>query len=228
MESKNFLIPEKRKEHKKIPARTPSERQKLAVMLLGENGGNKRKAALDAGYSQKMADNPKRIFGSEGVQELMASIGVTPQSVLKVIERHTKARKPVHMVFPTYDPEKALEWQKQSEIDLVDRSLKIRKSQMTDEDLRLFIEGNNGVVFRITHSETARHVYYWHDDAKAQLKAAEMFKDMLGLDAPKKVDLKGQVNHTFSLSGLRQNMERNGYEIIKPREIPASDVKVIE
>ena len=227
MEIKNPLVPEKRKEYKKIPAKTPSERQKLAVMLLVENGGNKGKAIRDAGYSEAMAKTPDKVFGSEGVQALMESIGVTPQSVMKVIARHTNARKPVHMVFPTYNPEKALEWQAQSDVDLVDRSQKIQKSQMTDEDIREFIEGNNGVVFKITHSDQARHVYYWHDDAKAQLKAAEMFKDMLGFDAPKKVDLKGQVNHSFSLSNLRNKMEQNGYEVITPRELPPSDVKVL-
>jgi hypothetical protein len=228
MEIKNHLVPEKLKEHNKMPAKTPSERQKLAVMMLVANGGNKAQAIRDAGYSEAMARTPSKVFGSDGVQELMASIGVTPQSVLKVIERHTKARKPVHMVFPPYNVEKAQEWQKQQADTLEDLSDKIFKSQMTDDDIRAFIEGNNGVVFRITHGDMARHVYYWHDDSKAQLKAAEMFKDMLGLDAPKKVDLKGQVNHSFSLSKLRQNMEQNGYEVIKPRELPPSDVKVID
>lgn len=51
--------------------RKPSLRQQKAVANLVENGGNKRKALKDAGYSKAVQDNPEKVFGSDAVQTVM-------------------------------------------------------------------------------------------------------------------------------------------------------------
>lgn len=56
---------------KKARKRRPSIRARKALILLGENGGNARKALKDAGYSQKVADNPNRVIKSDAFQQLV-------------------------------------------------------------------------------------------------------------------------------------------------------------
>jgi len=46
-------------------------RQVKAIENLAENGGNKRQALLNAGYSQSIADNPTRVTESKGWQLLV-------------------------------------------------------------------------------------------------------------------------------------------------------------
>lgn len=46
-------------------------KQIKAVKNLGVNGGSFRLAMLKAGYSEKMANNPKRLTESKGFKELV-------------------------------------------------------------------------------------------------------------------------------------------------------------
>lgn len=49
---------------KKVVIRKPSMKQQKALANLLENGGNKRQALRDAGYSEAMAKNPQKVFES--------------------------------------------------------------------------------------------------------------------------------------------------------------------
>ena len=49
----------------------PTENQKRYVKNKIENGGNKYKAAKDAGFSESMATNPEKIEQSKGVKQLL-------------------------------------------------------------------------------------------------------------------------------------------------------------
>lgn len=49
----------------------PTERQKKAFANVVENGCNKRKGLKDAGYSEAVAHNPKKVTDSEGWEKLM-------------------------------------------------------------------------------------------------------------------------------------------------------------
>jgi hypothetical protein len=64
-------------------------KQKLAIKNSLENGGNKGKAMLDAGYSKAMAKNPKKVFSAANVQsELAASLkakGITLDKTLGIL-----------------------------------------------------------------------------------------------------------------------------------------------
>ena len=60
----------KKEEKKKVWTRKPTERQKIAAKILGENGGSAREALKQAGYSDKIADNPQRVTESKGFLEV--------------------------------------------------------------------------------------------------------------------------------------------------------------
>lgn len=49
-------------------------RAKKALKNMVENGGNKRQAILDAGYSQAVADHPTKLTESKGFKELATPI----------------------------------------------------------------------------------------------------------------------------------------------------------
>ena len=68
--------------------RAPSIRQVRAVeAYLGDKGGKtKKEALLDAGYSQKVADNPNRVFGSRAVKDLMANNGLAEEDLIAVLK----------------------------------------------------------------------------------------------------------------------------------------------
>jgi hypothetical protein len=51
-----------------------SMRAKKALKNMIENGGNKRQAILDAGYSQTIADHPTKLTESKGFKELASPI----------------------------------------------------------------------------------------------------------------------------------------------------------
>ena len=61
-------------------------KQKRFIKNLAENGGNSRRAALAAGYSQEMADNPKKIFNSIAVKESCRDI-FDPAEISKLHNR---------------------------------------------------------------------------------------------------------------------------------------------
>ena len=62
--------------------------KKYAANLI-ENGGNKRQAALAAGYSQAIADNPKKIEERKGFQELV-DLYLPDDFLLRIHHRNIK------------------------------------------------------------------------------------------------------------------------------------------
>jgi hypothetical protein len=50
----------------------PNQRQINAMQNMADNGGNMRQALLAAGYSQSVADTPKKFYGSKSVEQLLA------------------------------------------------------------------------------------------------------------------------------------------------------------
>jgi len=218
MSQQNPLETRELTQHVKIRAFVPSERLKTALDYLGQYGGSKANALRHAGYSEKIARNPQRVFNTETVQGILESI-IKPEHLVGRLKRHVYARRSVHMTFPTFNPEKSKERAEMDEAEGTDSSEKIRGEQMTDAEIREFIEGQNGTVHKIVHGETARHVYFYTDDTKASLDAIEKFINLYGMYAPKKTEVKADVHHEFSLTDLRKRMDETGVEIIKPRVI---------
>jgi hypothetical protein len=72
-----------------------TERQKLAVDLLVENGGNVSRAMLDAGYSPATARTPQKLTQSDGYAELMEAylpddmlLGALAEDIEKKVGNH--------------------------------------------------------------------------------------------------------------------------------------------
>ena len=218
MSQQNPLETRELTQHVKIRARVPSERQLLAVQYLAENPRNKGEALRKAGYGKDAIAHPSRVFSSETIQGLLYDV-MKPEHILGRLKRHVYARRSVHMTFPTFNPEKSKERAEMDEAEGTDSSEKIRGEQMTDAEIREFIEGQNGTVHKIVHGETARHVYFYTDDTKASLDAIEKFINLYGMYAPKKTEDKQTIAVQFSLTDLRKRMDETGVEIIKPRVI---------
>lgn len=79
-------------------------RQIKAAKLMVENGGNKRKALLEAGYSQAVADNPSKVMGTDTWKDLleeyfpdseMLRIGAEGMRATKVFTSHTEPDREV-------------------------------------------------------------------------------------------------------------------------------------
>ena len=70
----------------------PTAKQRRYLKNLMENGGNRRKAAIDAGYSQAIADNPKKIEETKGWQQLL-DFYLPDDFLLNVHKRNIKQSK---------------------------------------------------------------------------------------------------------------------------------------
>ena len=69
---------------------------------------------------------------------------------------------------------------------------------------------------KIIHGDNAA-VYFWSDNSKAQLGAADMIFNLLGSYAPKKVE--GKHDHrvgVFSMRELREKMKEKGVKVTDP------------
>lgn len=70
---------------------TPSQRAIRAVEIYAENGGNKGDALREAGYSEEVATNPHKVFGTPTVQAIMAKIGLGESHAITAIKRAVDA-----------------------------------------------------------------------------------------------------------------------------------------
>jgi len=71
---------------------TPSERAVKAVKILLEKGGNKGDALREAGFSEGIATQPSRVFGSPTVRALMKEMGVGEGDALATVKRNLGAK----------------------------------------------------------------------------------------------------------------------------------------
>ena len=110
MSQENPLETKELTQHVKIRARVPSERQMLAVQYLGENGRNKGEALRKAGYSVAVQRQPHKVFDSVAVQGILENI-IKPEPLIGRLKRHDYARRAFHMTLPTFNPEKAVQWE---------------------------------------------------------------------------------------------------------------------
>lgn len=193
--------------------RTPSLRAVRAVEIyLGEKGGKtKGQAVLEAGFSETVIKTPSKVFDGKAVRELMTDMGLDEKPVLKVVNRNLNSRKLEHMTFPPYNEDKG-----ESE-DGEEITEEKRGEQLTDNAIVEMLASVNCTVRKIIHGDNARHVYFWSDNSKAQLGAADMIFNLLGSYAPKKVE--GKHDHrvgVFSMRELREKMKEKGVKVTDP------------
>jgi len=135
-----------------------TQKQQKAFKNLAENGGNKRKAFKDAGYSQVVADNPKKVTESKGWEELMDTY--LPDDLLA--QKHNELLNATdigHMVFP---------------------------SAVKDKEIRALLKTVNCTVKKIQHGEQANHVWFWARNNRALKDGLDLAYKLKGKYAPEK------------------------------------------
>jgi hypothetical protein len=74
-----------------------TEKQKKAIAILAENGGNVSKAMREAGYSPISAATPKKLTTSQAFQEFMIKSGITDEKLANVLKDGLEANKTIVM-----------------------------------------------------------------------------------------------------------------------------------
>lgn len=181
----------------------PSPRALKALALYRENGFNKQKALLDAGYSAVTAKTPSKFFKSYAIQQIVKdTCGVRPEHIIQRLKKFAYTRKIVHADFPLH-------------IDEVAENEKDTATKMTDDDIRDYVQNAGGVVWRIVHDKAKRRAFYYVDNVSTNLEAIEKLINIIGMYAPKQTETKTDVNLNFSLSRLRERVEMKGIDIIR-------------
>lgn len=183
-------------DEQKQTTRNPTPKQIRAAELITENVGKDKPAPMgevlrQAGYSDSTADTPSTIIDSPTMQDLLAQY-IPDADLAKTHQRLLKMRKLDHMVFPLWkDPDEEIPEEGDLPGEYLEAqpnggSLKRYKkvtegSSLSDEDIVDLLDEVNCIVRKIVHGETARHVYFWADDANAQKGALELAYKIKGL-----------------------------------------------
>ena len=196
------------KKPNKVSTKAVSERARLAVQYIVDNGGvSKGEALRAAGYSESIALNPDRVFNSEAVKALMTEAGVNPVTLVRRIKKKAYQRQYRAIEMPKHKddvPERNADGSENTQ----------EHSTLRDGDIIAIFEDIGWRVLNIEHRREIRVIWCSFDNTGVQAEAERKLIMLLGIEAPKRVDLEANVNHTFTLAGLRQNMEDNNFEVI--------------
>lgn len=202
----------KTKQHRKA-----SPKMLRAVALYSDNLSNPRPKSSGeilrmAGYTLNTSLRPSDIIQSDTFQQLLEQ--TMPDNILaQTHKRLLETRKLEHMVFPLehQDPsdlghafplDEALREQEIADRRIIDN--------LSDEDIVDMLAEVNCKVKRIVHGDTARHVYFWAHDAKAQSTALELaykLKGHLGKD--------GNAGGSFNFNLGTQNFVNSSQGVSK-------------
>lgn len=75
-----------------VTKRKPTAKQRRAVEIMVENGGNASKAMREAGYSPATAKNPQKLTHTEGFLKLADEVGLTDNFLLKALKDDIDAK----------------------------------------------------------------------------------------------------------------------------------------
>ncbi len=181
--------------------RHPTVRQVRAVVNLVENGGkNKGKAIREAGYSEAMAKNPDRVFGSPTVRKVLGELGMVDETEpVRTLRDNLKAKTPVNFPFPPY---------------------REHEECLTDQQILDYLNEGGITISKIVHGDTSRVAYGYADNPNAQLRAADMILKIFGSYAPKSIPSKNvHAVGVMSMSELRERMRGAGVSVIQKTPI---------
>lgn len=200
--------------------RAPRPRQIKAAQLFTDNvrkGSPKAAGEIlrEAGYAPSISQQPGRIINADSFQDLLAEM--LPDDLLqKTHKKLLTAKKIEHMVFPLWQdpeamipeegdiPEEYLE--QQGHGGALKRKHKVVEgASLSDDDITEMLLEVNCTVRKIVHGETARHVYYWADDAKSQHNALELA-----------YRLKGHLTKADNGGGINFNLFTGGQTFVNP------------
>jgi hypothetical protein len=151
---------------------TTAFKHKRVLDNLAENGGSMRKAIIDAGYSQEVANNPSKITESKTWGELMEAY-ISDNELATKHKQLLNATRMDHMVFPM-GPVEEEEQHIINDEDAMTAEMKPERTTMTDVEIVELLASVNCTVRKIVHGRSARHVYFWAADNKSQKDAIEM------------------------------------------------------
>lgn len=167
----------------------PPPKMVKAAKLVVENGGkdkplSKGEIMAQAGYSAAIQKTPNKITDSPTFQDLLEQY-MPNDNLAKVHQRLLNTRKIEHMVFPlgpVGEDDDNLSGANPNEANpMDDLTYPVERTTLTDQEIKDMLAEVNCVVKRIVHGQTARHVYFWAHDAKAQAGALELAYKMKGL-----------------------------------------------
>lgn len=193
-------------------------KQKKALDILVENGGNVSQAMIAAGYSPATAHTPQKLTESKAFKEIFSDY-ITDADLAEKHRELLNSTKIEHMVFPLgpkgeddenfsgarpnndessdddNDPEAAMPEEHKE------------RTNLTDKEIIAMLAEVNCKVRRIVHGETARHVYFWAADNKARKDALDMGYKLRGAYAPEKsvsvtatIDLNAPMDNQVALA----------------------------
>lgn len=173
----------------KIPQkREPTPRQIKAAQLMAENGRKDKPASTgailkEAGYSDAVVDVPSKVTSSPVFQELLEQF-MPDNTLAETHKRLLSTRKIEHMVFPLgpegEDDDNLSGSTPNAPNPMDDIGSPVERTTLSDKEIKDMLAEVNCTVKRIVHGQTARHVYFWAHDAKAQGSALELAYKMKG------------------------------------------------
>ena len=195
--------------------RKPTIRQVRAVStyIMANGGKSKAEVLREVGYGEGMVRTPSKVFGSPVVRKLLLGQGVDEKPAIQTVKRNLNARRLEHRTFPPLREKdiKADGDENSGQDYMTDEK---RGEQLSDREIIELLASTNCVVRKIVHGDMARQVYFWSDNSKAQLAAANMIFNLLGSYAPKQVASKNEHKvGIFSMSDLRKKMKENSIKI---------------
>lgn len=175
-----------KKATKKVDGRSnrePSLRAKKAAKNMIENGGNKYKALIDAGYSEGYARNAYKFTNQSTTQDILDEL--MPRGL--IVDTHVqlmKASKLEYQIFPVDTPEK--------EIDEI-------------------ISAAGCKVQRKRKTKFAIHVWYYVPDNRARKDAIDMAYKLRGEFAPEKFEITDPIKQLSDEDLVREVRELTNF-----------------
>lgn len=170
---KNLLEMKEKKKQVKFSRPAVALKQKKVLDNLAENGGSLRQAILKAGYSQEVADNPKKILDSKTFAEVLEA-SLPDEKLSKAHEELLEQKKIEYFVFP---------------------------KKMEDEEIKGHVESAGLRLIVIRESDKGKLAFYSIADAQAKSKALEMAYKLKGKFADESKPPQGTVNYNIIFSG---------------------------
>lgn len=195
---------------------TPPPKMVKAAKLMAENGSRpqplpKAEIMKEAGYSTTIQRAPSKITDSPTFQELLEQY-MPNDNLAQVHKRLLNTRKIEHMVFPlgpVDEDDENLSGSNPNAYNALDGlDHPVERTTLSDQEIKDMLAEVNCVVKRIVHGQTARHVYYWAHDAKAQSTALELAYKMKGLIGKGEGD-KPPINLNFGVQNFVKTAQDN-------------------
>jgi hypothetical protein len=170
----------KEKKQRKFTRPNTARKHKKVLDNLTENGGNMRRAILDAGYSQEVADNPQKITESKTFLEVLED-SLPDEKLSKAHEELLEQKRIEYFVFP---------------------------KKMDDEEIKGHVESAGLRLIVTRESDKGKMAFYSIPDAQAKSKALEMAYKLKGKFSDENKPPQSTTTYNLIFSGPVQEKVR--------------------